>query len=315
MKHIKVIAFDADDTLWVNEPYFREAEEKFSNLLEDFLPHHSVQKELFKTEMDNLSLYGYGVKSFMLSMVETIGRITNNTADIKLVNKAVNLGRELLNKPVEILDGVEKVLAQLNGGYRLVMATKGDLLDQERKLIKSGLEKHFHHIEIMSDKKVSDYAKLLKHLDCKPEHFLMIGNSVKSDVIPVLELGGFAIHVPYHTTWAYEKVDIKIDDPKFFEAETIEHVIDFLYIVILKINPMKIDILSFFLLALLVGCKKEKETSQAKTNYLDVGYIEVMDDELNQLLDPTSKLEILSEGHELDRRSSLAGRQQNATLL
>lgn len=228
MKNIKVIAFDADDTLWVNEPYFREAEEKFSNLLEDFLPHHSVQKELFKTEMDNLALYGYGVKSFILSMVETIGRITNDTADIKLVNKAVHLGRELLNKPVEILYGVEEVLMQLNGDYRLVMATKGDLLDQERKLIKSGLEKHFHHIEIMSDKKESDYAKLLKHLDCKPEHFLMIGNSIKSDVIPVLELGGFAIHVPYHTTWAYEKVDIKIDDPKFFEAETIEHIIDFL---------------------------------------------------------------------------------------
>ncbi len=110
MKNIKVIAFDADDTLWVNEPYFREAEEKFSNLLEDFLPHHSVQKELFKTEMDNLALYGYGVKSFILSMVETIGRITNDTADIKLVNKAVDLGRELLNKPVEILYGVEEVL-------------------------------------------------------------------------------------------------------------------------------------------------------------------------------------------------------------
>ncbi|WP_428981719.1 HAD family hydrolase [Lutimonas zeaxanthinifaciens] len=228
MKKIKVIAFDADDTLWINEPYFREAEEKFSNLLEDFLPHHSVQKELFKTEMDNLDLYGYGVKSFILSMIETIGRITNNNADIKLVNKAVDLGRELLKKPVILLDGVEDVLKKLNGSYRLVMATKGDLLDQERKLIKSGLEKHFHHIEIMSDKKPSDFAKLLKHLDCRPEDFLMIGNSVKSDIMPVLELGGYAIHVPYHTTWAYEKVDIKIDDPKFFEAETIEHIIDFI---------------------------------------------------------------------------------------
>ncbi len=228
MKDIRVIAFDADDTLWVNEPYFREAEEKFSNLLEDYLPHHSVQKELFKTEIDNLELYGYGVKGFMLSMVETIGNITDNKADITLVNKAVSLGRDLLNKPIEILDGVEKVLSDLNGKYKLVMATKGDLLDQERKLIKSGLENHFHHIEIMSDKKISDYAKLLKHLDCKPEHFLMIGNSVKSDVIPVLKLGGHAIHVPYHTTWAYEKVDIKIDNPKFFEAETIEHVVDFL---------------------------------------------------------------------------------------
>ena len=228
MRNIKVIAFDADDTLWVNEPYFREAEEKFSNLLEDYLPHHSVQKELFKTEMDNLKLYGYGVKSFMLSMVETIANITDNKADIKLVNKALAFGRELLNKPIMLLDGVEDVLKSLNGSYRLVMATKGDLLDQERKLIKSGLESHFHHIEIMSDKKVSDYAKLLKHLDCKPEHFLMIGNSVKSDVMPVLELGGHAIHVPYHTTWAYEKVDIKIKNPKFFEAETIHHVMKFL---------------------------------------------------------------------------------------
>jgi putative hydrolase of the HAD superfamily len=228
MKDIRVIAFDADDTLWVNEPYFREAEEKFSNLLEDYLPHHSVQKELFKTEIDNLELYGYGVKGFMLSMVETIGNITDNRADITLVNKAISLGRDLLNKPIVILDGVEKILSDLNGKYKLVMATKGDLLDQERKLIKSGLENHFHHIEIMSHKKISDYAKLLKHLDCKPEHFLMIGNSVKSDIIPVLKLGGHAIHVPYHTTWAYEKVDIKIDNPKFFEAETIEHIIDFL---------------------------------------------------------------------------------------
>lgn len=228
MKDIKVIAFDADDTLWVNEPYFREAEEKFSNLLEDYLPHHSVQKELYKTEINNLELYGYGVKSFMLSMVETIGNITNNSADLKLVNKAISYGRELLNKPIEILDGVEETLQKLNGSYRLVMATKGDLLDQERKLIKSGLESHFHHIEIMSEKKVSDYAKLLKHLDCKPEHFLMIGNSIKSDIMPVLELGGHAIHVPYHTTWEYEKVDIKINDLKFFEAETIQQVSEFL---------------------------------------------------------------------------------------
>lgn len=228
MKNINVIAFDADDTLWVNEPYFREMEERFCELLEDFLPHHSVAKELFRTEMDNLDLYGYGVKSFMLSMVETIGRVTANRADMRLVNKAIELGRELLNKPVEVFDGVEDILKSLNGDYRLVMATKGDLLDQERKLIKSGLQRHFHHIEIMSDKKESDYKKLLHHLDCSPEHFLMIGNSIKSDILPVLELGGFAAHVPYHTTWEHEKVDIQIDDPKFFEAENISEVIHFL---------------------------------------------------------------------------------------
>lgn len=228
MKNIQVIAFDADDTLWVNEPYFREAEDRFCELLEDYLPHHAVSKELFKTEMDNLELYGYGVKSFILSMIETIGRITDYRADMKLINRAIALGRELLNRPIEIFDGVEEILVQLNGEYRVVMATKGDLLDQERKLVKSGLEKHFHHIEIMSDKKVSDYRKLLKHLDCAPENFLMIGNSIRSDVMPVLELGGYAVHVPYHTTWAYEKVDIPIEDPRFFEAENIAEAIKFL---------------------------------------------------------------------------------------
>jgi len=228
MKNIKVIAFDADDTLWVNEPYFQETEHKFCALLEDFLPHHTVSQELFKTEMQNLSLYGYGVKGFMLSMIETILNVSNNTANIELVNKTIQLGQELLKKPIDLLNGVEEVLKKLNGDYRLVMATKGDLLDQERKLINSGLEKHFHHIEIMSDKKVSDYEKLLKHLDCKPENFLMIGNSIKSDVLPVLEIGGYAVHVPYHTNWAHEKVSHKIDNPNFFEANNISEILTIL---------------------------------------------------------------------------------------
>lgn len=228
MKAITVIAFDADDTLWVNEPYFQEAENKFCSLLEDYLPHHSVAQELFRTEMDNLPLYGYGVKGFMLSMIETITRVSEHTADMKLVSRAIELGQDLLQKPIELLEGVQDILRQLNGRYRLVLATKGDLLDQERKLIKSGLEHHFHHIEIMSDKRVKDYQKLLKHLDCRPEQFLMIGNSLKSDVLPVLELGGYAVHVPYHTTWAHEKVDIKIENPRFLEAVTIRDVLDLL---------------------------------------------------------------------------------------
>lgn len=228
MKDIQVIAFDADDTLWVNEPYFREVEDIFCSLLEDYLPHHTISKELFKTEMENLPLYGYGVKAFMLSMIETILKITNNKADTALISKTIKLGQELLKKPIELLTGVEVILKQLNGNFRLVMATKGDLLDQERKLIKSGLEKHFHHIEIMSDKKVSDYKKLLKHLDCNPQNFMMIGNSIKSDIIPVLEIGGFAAHIPYHTTWAHEKVDFKIDNPNFFQVNNISEIISIL---------------------------------------------------------------------------------------
>jgi len=228
MKDIKVIAFDADDTLWVNEPYFQDTERKFCEMLEDFLPHHTVSQELFKTEMKNLSLYGYGVKGFILCMIETICRVTENTADIKIIEKTIALGQELLQKPIELLEGVEQVLAQLNGGYRLVMATKGDLLDQERKLLKSGLEKYFHHIEIMSDKNVPDYLKLLKRLDCKPEHFLMVGNSLKSDVLPILEIGAYAVHVPYHTTWMHEDVSHSIANQKFFEAKNILDILSFL---------------------------------------------------------------------------------------
>jgi len=228
MKSITTIAFDADDTLWVNEPYFQEAEHQFCALLEDYLPHHSVSKELFKTEMKNLALYGYGVKGFMLSMIETVSILSNGTAPITLIDKCLALGHELLQKPIELLEGVEEVLQKLNGKYRLVLATKGDLLDQERKLQRSGLEKYFHHIEIMSEKNESDYQKIIKHLDCKPTHFLMIGNSLKSDVLPVLALGGFAVHVPYHTTWAHEKVTIKIDNPAFLEAKNILEILDFL---------------------------------------------------------------------------------------
>jgi putative hydrolase of the HAD superfamily len=221
---IKVIAFDADDTLWVNEPYFKEIEEKFCDLLEDYLPRHTLVKELFRTEIDNLRLYGYGVKGFMLSMIETALRVTNNTLSIEVIEKAIGFGKELLQKDIELLDGVEEVLKALQGKYRLVVATKGDLLDQERKLKKSGLEHYFHHIEIMSDKKESDYLALIKHLDIEPSQFLMMGNSLKSDVLPVLAIGGYGIHIPYHTTWAHEHVEHKVEHENFKQVNSIMEV-------------------------------------------------------------------------------------------
>lgn len=225
---IKVIAFDADDTLWVNEPYFKEIEEKFCDLLEDYLPRHTLVKELFKTEIDNLALYGYGVKGFMLSMIETSLRITNNTLSIEVIEKAIEFGKELLQKPIELLDSVENVLKTLKGKYRLVVATKGDLLDQERKLKKSGLEHYFHHIEIMSDKQESDYKKLIRHLDIQPSEFLMIGNSLKSDVLPVLSIGSYAIHIPYHTTWAHEHVEHKVEHKNFRHVTHMSEILSFL---------------------------------------------------------------------------------------
>jgi len=227
MQNIKVITFDADDTLWVNEPYFQEIENKFCEMLEDFLPHHSVAKELFKVEMVNLELYGYGAKAFVLSMVETVLKVSNKTAPIDLIEKVIQFGKELINKPIELLDDVEDVLKRLKPNFRLVVATKGDLLDQERKLMKSGLEKYFHHIEIMSDKQVKDYQKLIKHLDIQPNELMMIGNSLKSDVMPVLELGGVGVHVPYHTTWAHEVVDIKIENPNFYQISRLGEILNY----------------------------------------------------------------------------------------
>lgn len=228
MNEIKVIAFDADDTLWVNEPYFRETEDRFCELLEDYLPHHSVARELLQMEIRNINLYGYGVKGFMLSMIEAAMELSNKTIKVDVIEKIIALGKELLEKPIVLLDEVEDVLQSLQGKYKLVVATKGDLLDQERKLRKSGLEHYFHHIEIMSEKKETDYQKLLKHLDIQPAEFMMLGNSLKSDVLPVLELGGHAVHIPYHTTWAHETVDRDIDHANFKQVESIKDVLTFL---------------------------------------------------------------------------------------
>jgi putative hydrolase of the HAD superfamily len=222
---IQVIAFDADDTLWVNEPYFRDTEERFCALLEDYHPRHTTLKELFKTEMQNLALYGYGVKGFILSMIETAMRVSNNKVNIEVFDKILQYGKDQLEKPVELFEEMEEALAQLKKKYRLVVATKGDLLDQERKLKKSGIEHYFHHIEIMSDKQESDYQKLIKHLDIPPDEFMMIGNSLRSDVMPVLAIGGHAVHIPYHITWEHEKVDQTIDHPRFRQVEKIKDIL------------------------------------------------------------------------------------------
>jgi putative hydrolase of the HAD superfamily len=226
--NIKVIAFDADDTLWVNEPYFQEVEQQFCALLEDYLPQHAASKELFKVEMQNLALYGYGVKAYILSMIEATLSITKNTAPPQLVEKIIACGKALLQKPIELLEGVEEVLQALSGSHRLVVATKGDLLDQERKLKRSGIDHYFHHTEIMSDKQEADYLKLVKHLDIMPEEFLMIGNSIKSDILPVLAIGAHAFHVPYHVTWEHEKVIPNINDPEFKQLDKITEILTYL---------------------------------------------------------------------------------------
>ncbi len=229
LNKIKVIAFDADDTLWVNEPYFRKAEEDFCNLLNDFLPEDTCNKILFEIEMQNLPTYGYGIKPFALSLIEAAIKISENKIPIETISKLINIAKEMLNMPIELIDGIEETLQQLSKKYKLVMATKGDLLDQERKLIKSGLENYFHHIEVMSDKQPRQYKKLIKHLDIQPEEFLMVGNSLKSDILPVLEIGASAIHIPFHTTWEHEKVaDEVVVHFKFKELKKASELMNFL---------------------------------------------------------------------------------------
>jgi putative hydrolase of the HAD superfamily len=226
--NIKVIAFDADDTLWVNEPYFRQTEERFCELLSDYLSRHDLERELLRIEIENLGLYGYGIKGFILSMIEAAMKITNDMLTIDVVKQIMDLGKQMLNQPIELLDGVEEVLEALKGKYRLVVATKGDLLDQERKLRKSGLNPYFHHIEIMSEKDDANYLKLLKHLDIQPSELLMVGNSLKSDILPVLNVGGYAVHVPYHITWAHEHIEDTIDNERFKSVEIIKDILELL---------------------------------------------------------------------------------------
>ena len=225
---LKVIAFDADDTLWVNEPYFQETEEKFCELLAPYLSRHTLSQELFKTEIANLRLYGYGIKGYILSMIEAALKISNHTISNETIAKIIQYGKELLEKPIELLDGVEDVLETLKNDYKLVVATKGDLLDQRRKLHNSGLGKYFHHIEVMSDKQEVDYSDLVKRLDIDASEFLMIGNSLKSDVLPVLNIGGTGIHIPYHTTWEYEKINFEVKHENFISLTHIKEVLNIL---------------------------------------------------------------------------------------
>lgn len=225
---IQVISFDADDTLWVNLPHFLKTEKEFCALLQDYLPEAEVGRKLFETEMKNLHLYGYGVKGFVLCMIETICSISSGATKVGLIENVIQLGKELLQQPIELLGGVEQTLERLKEKYRLIVATKGDLLDQERKIQQSGLQNYFHHIEIMSDKRTADYRKLLQHLDCRPENFLMLGNSIKSDIAPVLELGGFAAHIPYHTTWQHEQHDEPISHPHFIKLSRLDEILNYL---------------------------------------------------------------------------------------
>jgi putative hydrolase of the HAD superfamily len=202
-----VIGFDADDTLWHNETIFETVHERYRELLAQYHDAATVDRTLFATEMRNLELYGYGVKGFTLSAIETAIQLTEGKISAREIERLLELGRGMLAHPVELLDGIAETLAELAPRHRLLLITKGDLRDQERKLAKSGLAGHFRGVEIVSEKNEETYASILRRHGVAAERFLMVGNSLKSDILPVLALGGRAAYVPYHLTWAAERVD------------------------------------------------------------------------------------------------------------
>jgi putative hydrolase of the HAD superfamily len=226
--NIQVIGFDADDTLWVNETYFRETEEHFASLLDGYETKNNIDQELFKKEMENLELYGYGIKGFTLSMIESALEISNNRVSQATLGAILNLGKKMISHPVELLDGVKEVLHALKDKYRLIVLTKGDLLDQERKLARSSLSTYFHHVEVLSDKKEENYQNLLEHLEIDVNEFLMIGNSLKSDVLPIINIGAKAVHVPFHTTWQHEEVPVENQNGNYLTLHNLTEILKYL---------------------------------------------------------------------------------------
>jgi putative hydrolase of the HAD superfamily len=207
------IAFDGDDTLWHNERIFTMTQERFRALIEDYVEDCDLDKRLLEIERKNLKHFGYGVKGFVLSMIETAIEISKERVAARDIMRIIDFGREMIEHPVELLENAGDVVQALKGSYRLMVITKGDLFDQESKLARSGLAELFDVVEIVSEKDPATYKRILGKHAIRPERFLMIGNSIKSDVLPVLALGGRALHVPYPLLWAHEAVtpDIEIE--------------------------------------------------------------------------------------------------------
>ena len=219
---LDVIAFDADDTLWHNETLYTMTQDRFKKLLSRYRSGEGVDQELYETEMRNLQYYGYGIKPFTLSMIETAIELTDGRVQGREIQEIINFAKEMLRAPVQLLEGVQEVILTLSESHRLMIITKGDLFDQETKVAHSGLTDYFDHVEIVSEKSPDSYQALLAKHRIVPEHFMMVGNSLRSDIFPVLAIGGQAVHIPYHTTWAHETV-IGLDkvEKEYFKLEHI----------------------------------------------------------------------------------------------
>ncbi|NDV21699.1 HAD family hydrolase [Desulfovibrio sp. JC022] len=205
---VKAVAFDADDTLWVNEPFFDRAKAEIADMMSCYVPAERFTEFLEHTQSRNINVFGYGVKSFVISMIEAANKVADGRIKASDIARIIELGRDMLNSPVEHIEGVESVLHALGGEYKLLMITKGDVAEQQRKISLSGMSVYFEHIEILAEKDEAAYERILHKHSIRHEEFLMVGNSVKSDVLPVVGIGGSAVHIPFHTTWAHEVVSL-----------------------------------------------------------------------------------------------------------
>lgn len=219
---IKIIAFDADDTLWHNETLFQLTHQKYEDLLSGYRDKEWIREKLFETEMRNLKYFGYGIKGFTLSMIETAIQMTQGKVTGKEIQTIINYAREMIKAPVELLDHARETIELLHGKYPLMLITKGDIFDQESKIARSDLSDFFDPIEILSTKTAETYRAVFEKHEIDPTTVLMVGNSLKSDILPVLEIGGHAVFVPYPLCWEHEKVDTsKLDDIHYHELEHI----------------------------------------------------------------------------------------------
>ena len=224
MPALTTIGFDADDTLWHNERFFQLTEARFREMLVDHADAELVSSRLLEAERRNLGHYGFGIKGFVLSMIETALDVTGDTASPAIVRQILDAGREMLEHPVEALPEAQETLAALTGSYRLVLITKGDLFDQERKLAASGLGDYFDAVEIVSDKTAATYARLFARHGDGPARAMMVGNSLKSDVLPALAAGSFGVHVPHELTWALEHAEAPKNAPRFRQVDRLGEV-------------------------------------------------------------------------------------------
>jgi putative hydrolase of the HAD superfamily len=205
---INVIAFDADDTLWHNESLYSLAQERFREIVRSYVGGDGALDELYATEMANLPLFGYGIKSFALSMIETAVRLGGNEVAASAIGEIIEIAKEMKRAPVGLLEHVEDAIQALSETHKLMLLTKGDLMDQERKIANSGLAAYFDLIEVVTEKTEEVYRAVLDKHQILPDRFLMVGNSLRSDILPVVALGGHAVYIPYHLTWAHETVAV-----------------------------------------------------------------------------------------------------------